>query len=526
MKRSFSVLALPILLCCFSTALQAQTRTSQLVITNSTGTTKFSQINGGMLIDNYVILQRPGNTNSTVTLVPPAGNGTLNFDFPSTSGTLLTSASMVSSANTFTGTQIFPTTEAQGDALINSINAGTLTIDAARLNVAAGGVSLAGTNTWTGVQTFPTLGLTGIAQGNALIASINAGNTALTGYATTSALATAIANVNSSLDGYTTDAELATTNSNVTTLTTNLATTNSNVTTLTNRTISTSAPLAGGGDLSANRTLSLNMNSTLALDGSNNLGLNLANNNTWTGTQTFPTSLAQGNALIASINAGNTTLSALSNYSTTTQMNTAITNATNVSNLSSTILLESDLAVGASLTKTGTGTVTLALNPANANTWTATQTFGNVNVTGTMQVTAATGKTAVLSAASISDNTTRTYTLPNSSGTIALADGSQNLIASALKVKCRTVTATTTMDADDFFVLATMPAGQTVTLPPASGNSGRFVYVQRFGGSAFTLAASGTDTIDGSASTNMNPDLSGRYLLCDGVSRWYVVSSR
>src|SRR5690606_12509100 len=40
------------------------------------------------------------------------------------------------------------------------------------------------------------------------------------------------------------------------------------------------------------------------------LGIDLANANTWTGTQTLPTTAAQGDALIASTNAGTTTVDA------------------------------------------------------------------------------------------------------------------------------------------------------------------------------------------------------------------------
>ncbi|HUZ33912.1 MAG TPA: hypothetical protein VMV19_17660, partial [Xanthobacteraceae bacterium] len=41
-------------------------------------------------------------------------------------------------------------------------------------------------------------------------------------------------------------------------------------------------------------TLSLNYNASLTLDGANNLGINLANPNTWMGTQTFPSPVFTG----------------------------------------------------------------------------------------------------------------------------------------------------------------------------------------------------------------------------------------
>jgi hypothetical protein len=74
-----------------------------------------------------------------------------------------------------------------------------------------------------------------------------------------------------------------------------------------NRNINTTTPLSGGGDLSADRTLVLNYDATLTLNGSN-LSINLANPNTWTATQTLPATAAQGNNLIASVNAGSTSI--------------------------------------------------------------------------------------------------------------------------------------------------------------------------------------------------------------------------
>jgi hypothetical protein len=130
MKRFISVLAVALGVVGFSANAYSQTRTSQLVITNSTGTTKFSQTGDGLVIDNTVVLQRPGNTGSTITLTVPATAGNRNFSFPESGGTLLTSAT-----NTFTGVQTFVVDEAQGNSIIAAINAGNTTIDAARLDL-------------------------------------------------------------------------------------------------------------------------------------------------------------------------------------------------------------------------------------------------------------------------------------------------------------------------------------------------------------------------------------------------------
>lgn len=375
MKRITSLLALGFFSLGLATSASAQTKVTQLVIQNATGTTKLSQTSEGMTVDNYLILQRSGNANSTVKLTAPASNGTREFLFPESSGTLLTNAT-----NTFTSTQTFPTTAAQGDALIASINGGSTKIDAARLNItlpssgltsigsaaaplnnltfftdgsgnATGQLNLAASNTWTGTQSFAL----NAAQGDALIASINAGTPGgLTGYATSSALSTLAGSVTANTTS------LTTLSNSLTSLTNTVnALPTSGVTS--GRTIGTTAPLAGGGDLSANRTLSLNMNGSLALDGSNNLGLNLANANTWSAVQTFPSGnsaagIAQGNALITSINAGTTALTAT---------------------LPSNVVLEADIAVTSPITRNvASGTVTLGMESSAA-----AGSYLNANVT-------------------------------------------------------------------------------------------------------------------------------------------------
>jgi hypothetical protein len=149
MKRVLAMAAM-FLLTLLPTSSIAQTRTSQLVITNSTGTTTFSQTTDGIQIDNNLVLQRPGYPGSTVTLVVPQTGGNTNFAFPTTGGTVVTNNC---------------------------------------------------TNAWSGLQTFQTT----VAQGNALINSINAGNIALTGYATTSAMNTAISSAMSNTANYASD---------------------------------------------------------------------------------------------------------------------------------------------------------------------------------------------------------------------------------------------------------------------------------------------------------------------------------
>jgi len=198
MKRISSLLALGFLSLGLATSATAQTKVTQLVIQNSTGTTKLSQTSGGLDVNNRLILHCTTTPTNTVTLIVPStsGMGNANFMFPTSGGTLLTTT-----AN-----------DVNGDAMIAAINEGTTQIDAARLDLSGldlGGVStvaagdltlnittlgdavtaslnLANPNSWSATQTLPVT----LAQGNALINSINAGTTPLTGYVTSSGLTT------------------------------------------------------------------------------------------------------------------------------------------------------------------------------------------------------------------------------------------------------------------------------------------------------------------------------------------------
>lgn len=144
------------------------------------------------------------------------------------------------------------------------------------------------------------------------------------------------------------------------------------------RNINTTAPLSGGGAFSGDLTLSLVVNSSLTTAGGV-LGINLSNENTWLSTQHLPASASQGDNLINAIGA-----SALRIGS---------------SNLATTVILESDIGTGLTVTggvlsnsgvlsvsgttdeidaSTVAGAVTLSL-PATIN---ANTTGTSSNVTG------------------------------------------------------------------------------------------------------------------------------------------------
>ena len=102
---------------------------------------------------------------------------------------------------------------------------------------------------------------------------------------------------------------------------------------------------------------------TLEVVSGNRIQLNLANANTYTATQTFP-SASITNAMLA----GNLV------DSITATNGLSVTNPTGVGAASYTIVLN-----GVSLSN---GTSGISLNLANANTWTSIQTFSDITATG------------------------------------------------------------------------------------------------------------------------------------------------
>ena len=67
-------------------------------------------------------------------------------------------------------------------------------------------------------------------------------------------------------------------------------------------------------------------------------------------------------------------------------------------------------------------------------------------------------------------------------------------------------------------------APYTITLPAASGNSGRMLKVKRIDNAThvITIDANGAETIDGFATIALESDFAGLSLLCDG-SNWFIL---
>jgi hypothetical protein len=155
-------------LCTLATDVAAQTKVTQLIIQNANGSTKLSQLPGGLSIDKPLTLTEPGG-NTVKLVVPVGGANNYEFLFPTESGTLLTNDA----------------TEFNGDAIIAAINEGSAMIDADRVAGGGGGgtvttnasllgdgdgtplgINLANANTWTAAQTFSQT-IVGSINGNA-----------------------------------------------------------------------------------------------------------------------------------------------------------------------------------------------------------------------------------------------------------------------------------------------------------------------------------------------------------------------
>ena len=329
----------------------------------------------------------------------------------------------LSNANTWTATQTLPTTAAQGDALIASTNAGTTTVDAARIgagltdaqvndNLTINGGSVDATP--IGATTPSTGAFTNATVGSELQLVETGGGTDYVGFQAPAAVALNQIWTLPGADG-TSGQVLSTDGAGVLSWITN------------NATVTTDATLTGDGS------------------GGSPLGIDLANANTWTGTQTLPTTAAQGDALIASTNAGATTIdaarigagltdaqvndnltinggtvdaspigattpstgafttitgTALPAASTSTDLVTSNGGALETRTLAS---LSGSIGVSTDATLTGDGTTgsPLGIDLANGNTWTGTQTLPTTAAQGDALIASTNAGTTTIDAARI-----------------------------------------------------------------------------------------------------------------------------
>lgn len=89
------------------------------------------------------------------------------------------------------------------------------------------------------------------------------------------------------------------------------------------------------------------------------------------------------------------------------------------------------------------------------------------------------------------------------------------------------VTSTTTLTSADQYIRCNASGGAfTVTLAPASEMSGETVVLKKIenGANAVTVAASGTETIDGAASTNLAGGAYSKVTLRSSGTSWDIIA--
>jgi hypothetical protein len=206
----------------------------------------------------------------------------------------------------------------------------------------------------------------------------------------------------------------------------------------------------------------------------------------------------------------------------------------------------------------GSSPVTISLNTANANTWTATQTFADINVTGTLSVvqtliTAIENPTIDLGgltgggAPTSDDNKDRGFTfqwhngtsakkgflgytdstgvlsfIPDSTETSGVYSGTYGVAKfGGIQLNLSSVSANTTLDNTYSYVLATGTI--TVTLPTAVGITGRLYWIKKMDtGTTLTIATTSSQTIDGSSTLTVNTQYASYTLVSNG-SNWIIV---
>ena len=97
---------------------------------------------------------------------------------------------------------------------------------------------------------------------------------------------------------------------------------------------------------------------------------------------------------------------------------------------------------------------------------------------------------------------------------------------SASTVNLTTVTTTYTVEALIYYVRCNATGGAfTVTLPPAINLQGRKILIKKIdaSGNAITVAADGSDTIEGSGTLPLAAQWNSLHLISNGVNGWEIV---
>lgn len=97
-------------------------------------------------------------------------------------------------------------------------------------------------------------------------------------------------------------------------------------------------------------------------------------------------------------------------------------------------------------------------------------------------------------------------------------------LAGAEDLPVRTVAVTSTLLETDRIILGDAGGGAvTLTLPVALGRRRRMTVKRLNAGANVTVAAAGTDTIDGAASVVLTAQWQVLDLIADGISAWFVL---
>jgi hypothetical protein len=136
----------------------------------------------------------------------------------------------------------------------------------------------------------------------------------------------------------------------------------------------------------------------------------------------------------------------------------------------------------------------------------------------------------IKSPASLAGNTT--YTLPSAdgaSGQVMRTDGAgvMSWVNNGLVATTNKTTTYLATTADNIINCDATSAGFTVTLYPASGNTGKWLIIRKTDSSlnAVTIDGNLSETIDSSATTTLNTIGESIHLVCDGTN-WYSVSRK
>jgi hypothetical protein len=378
----------------------------QVLRVNTAGTAlAFGQIATGGITDDAVTLAKIANAAANSVLVGSgsAGTGTNYTEITlgsnlSMTGTVLNTSGVALSSEPFITFGNSANLSAERSLLVNSTL--TSTDGGAGVSVTLG-LNLATANTWTNTQSLPAT----LAQGNNLIASVNAGTAGgINANMIGNGLTDAQVNDNLTISGGTVNnTPVGAVTASTGRFTTITGTALPAASTSTNIVTSNAGALETRTAASLSGLVPVVTNASLTGDGTTGtpLGLNLANANTWTATQSLPATAAQGDNLIASVNAGTTTI--------------------NTARLNSAVVLETETPTGGDVS--GTFATGLLVNSVQNNAVDLTS-----DVTGLLPD----ANLATISTAGKVANSATTATSANNPNTIVLRDGAGDFAAGTI----------------------------------------------------------------------------------------------